>query len=208
MTQRMAGDPGLVGRVVGFLRENPLTESWRGSVGGGINAMERALTSDAGLRMQLANIAEKQVVNGEIGDETIRLLEQIKGADIDQANLRALAQQHEAGVADYVGNLANAYALDSKLGRGDILRYLSDVQGPLNQRGDLAHGAALLATHPAVAYSAVTAGGALGTAGLIEAYDWYLAQQAEQAKAAKREAKASKEVIGKQETAPGEPRAA
>jgi hypothetical protein len=31
--------------------------------------------------------------------------------------------------------------------------------------------------HPALAYSAVTAGGAMGTAAALEAYDWWQSQQ-------------------------------
>ena len=174
---RKAGDQGMVERIASFLSDNPLTHSWRDSVGGAINWGERPVMSDEDLRAHIGNVMEKGVVNGRIGDEQLRVLEQLKGGSVDRARLEELAAQHANGVGDYVGTAAAAYAERAGLGREALKSRLAAMQSPLQQRGDLAHGAALQATHPIAAYSAVTAGGALGVAGGMEAYDCWMAQQ-------------------------------
>lgn len=174
---RKAAEPGMVEQIASYLSDNPLTHSWRDSVGGAINWAERRLASEEELRSHIGHVIEKGVVNGAVGDEQVRLLEQLKGGSIDRERLEALAAQHPGGVADYLGQAATRYMKEGDMDADALRAQLAGMQGPLQQRGDLAHAAALVATHPAMAYSAVTAGGAMATAAGIQAYDWWMAQQ-------------------------------
>lgn len=173
---RKAGSKEVV-EAAWSLSDNPLTHSWRDSVGGAINWAERRLASEDDLRSHIGNVIEKGVVDGVVGDEQVRLLEQLKGGPIDRAALEALAAQHPRGVAEYLGATGIGYTLAREMDADALRAQLAGMQGPLQQRGDLAHGAALIATHPAMAYGAVTAGGALAAAAGVEAYDWWTAQQ-------------------------------
>lgn len=174
---RKAADPGMVERIAGFLSDNPLTHSWRDSVGGAINWAERQVASDDDLRQHIGNVLSKSYGDKGISDETLAVLETLKGAPIERALFEQAMAEHPQGPAHFIGRSATGYAEQAGLGADQLRAVLSGIQGPLQQRGNVAHGAALLATHPAVAYSAVTAGGAMGTAAGMEAYKWWMAQQ-------------------------------
>jgi hypothetical protein len=174
---RKAAEPGMVERIASFLSDNPLTHSWRDSVGGAINWGERQVMGDEDLRQMIGSGVKSKTVNGAITDEQVALLEELKGAPVDRQRLQQLATEYEGGVDGYVGGLATGYAQDAGMSRDQMKAVVARLQGPLNQHGELAHMLALGATHPVMAYSAVTAGGALGTAAGLKAYDWWLAQQ-------------------------------
>ena len=174
---RKAADPGVVERISSFLSDNPLTHSWRDSVGGAINWGERQLMSDEDLRNTIGSVVKKATVDGQISDEQLRTLSQLKGSPIDRQELEAMAAQHEMEMGEYLGQAAKRYMDKRQLGRDELKGHLAAIQGPLQQNSEWAGMLASAATHPVAAYSAVGAGGALATAGGMAAYDWWMAQQ-------------------------------
>lgn len=167
----------MVERISSFLSDNPLTHSWRDSVGGAINWGERQLMSDEDLRNTIGNVVEKGTTGDRISDEQLRTLSELRGSPIDRQELEAMAAQHEVELGEYLGQAARKYMDRSEMGRDALKARLAAIQGPLQQNSDWAHGLALAATHPVAAYSAVGAGGALATAGGMAAYNWWMAQQ-------------------------------
>lgn len=174
---RKAADPGVVERISSFLSDNPLTHSWRDSVGGAINWGERQLMSDEDLRNTIGSVVMKGTVGDRISDEQLRTLEALKGGAIDRAEIEGLAAAHSGGVPKYLGQFARHYMDKRQLGRDELKARLAAIQGPLQQNSEWAGMLASMATHPVAAYSAVGAGGALATAGGMAAYDWWMAQQ-------------------------------
>ena len=177
MSSRKAADPGMIERIASFLSDNALTRSWSDSVGGAVNWAERQVLSDDELRQVIANAAARSQSGEQISDETLALLQRIKGAPIDRAAVDAVMAQHQAGPADYVGGAAQVYAKQADLQRDRLKQLAAELQGPQNQRTEAGTWASTILGHPVAAYSAVSAGGALATAGGIEAYDWWKAQQ-------------------------------
>lgn len=167
----------MIERIASFLSDNALTRSWSDSVGGAVNWAERQVLSDDELRQVIANAAARSQSGEQISDETLALLQRIKGAPIDRAAVDAVMAQHQAGPADYVGGAAKVYAKQADLQRDRLKQLAAELQGPQNQRTEAGTWASTILGHPVAAYSAVSAGGALATAGGIEAYDWWKAQQ-------------------------------
>lgn len=167
----------MVERISSFLSDNPLTHSWRDSVGGAINWGERQLMSDEDLRNTIGSVVKKATVDGQISDEQLAVLSRLKGEPVDRATVETLAAAHPEGVAQYMGQAARGFADTRGLDRGTLKTELASIQGPLQQNSEWAGMLASAATHPVAAYSAVGAGGALATAGGMAAYDWWMAQQ-------------------------------
>lgn len=167
----------MIERIASFLSDNALTRSWSDSVGGAVNWAERQVLSDDELRQVIANAAARSQSGEQISDETLALLQRIKGAPIDRAAADSYMAQHEAGPADYVGTAAMNYVSQADLQRDRLKQLAAELQGPQNQRTEAGTWASAILGHPVAAYSAVSAGGALATAGGIEAYDWWKAQQ-------------------------------
>ena len=174
---RKAADAGIVEQVAGFLADNALTRSWADSVGNGVNWLERQLVDDANLRNLISDLAAKRHRGDALTDEDLVLLERLKGAPIDRRLADQLMAQHQAGPASYVGNAASRYLAEAGIQRDGLKALAADLQGPRNQRTEVGHAISTLAGHPVVTYSAVTAGGALGTAAALRAHEWWLAQQ-------------------------------
>ena len=172
---RKAADPGVLERIGAFLGDNALTNSWRESIGSGVNWVERQAASDEDLRRVIGNAALHRHQGDGISDEDFALLERLKGEAIDR---EALVQKQAASglpVDRYVGAAAQMYVKDVERARLQALA--AELQGPRNQASQGGLWTAEVLGHPVAAYSAVTAGGALATAAGLEAYDWWMAQQ-------------------------------
>ncbi len=184
---RKAADPGVVERIAGFLGDNPLTRSWQGSVGGAVNWAERQVLGDEDLKQLIGNVVAQGHSGDVVSDEVLSRLERIKGSAIDRNAFDAAMASHPGGAQDLIGRQAVTYATNAGLGRDQLKALAAELQGPQNQRTDAGLWANTLLGHPVAAYSAVTAGGALGTAGAMEAYDWWLASQQELQQQAQKE---------------------
>jgi hypothetical protein len=139
--------------------------------------VERSFLSRDDLLHGLGNLLEKGAVADGVTDEQLAVLQRVKGAPIDKDAFNVLMQQHPGGPAAYLPQALLTYA-DAGNPSTDALRQMfGSMQGPMNQRTELAHAVNTLAGHPVMAYSAVTAGGAMGTAAALQAYDWWMSQQ-------------------------------
>jgi len=167
----------MVERIASFLGDNALTRSWADSVGNSVNWVERQVVDDDELRQVIANGVARKQTGDVVSDEVLAQLQRIKGGPIDRAVLDGLMAEHQAGPADYIGNAARGYAEQSGLSRDRLKQLAAEQQGSQSQRTQAGQWTSTLLGHPVMAYSAVTAGGALGTAAGLKAYDWWLAQQ-------------------------------
>jgi hypothetical protein len=177
----------LVEQIASFLADNALTRSWSNSVGGTVNWIERQALSDDDLRQVIGNGIARGHTGVALSDETLSQLERIKGAAIDRNTFDAVMAAHPEGPEDLIGRQAVTYATDAGYGRDRLKELAAELQGPQNQRTEAGLWANTLLGHPVMAYSAVTAGGALGTAAGLEAYNWWLASQQEQQQRAQKE---------------------
>ena len=176
-TVRKAGDPGIVSQVIGFLEDNALTRGWADSVGRSVSWVERQLATDEELRHLVGDLIAKRHTGPELSNPEVKVLELLKGAPIDRELANRLMAEHPGGEADYVGHAASRYTAEAGMPREDLKDIAANIQGPRHQRTELGHLLSTFVGHPAVAYSAVIAAGALGTAAATRAYDWWKAQQ-------------------------------
>ena len=170
----------MVERIAGFLADNALTQSWRNSVGRATNAIERPGMSRDEILQGIGNYLEKGADPAGITDEQLAVLQEVKGnEDIDREKFNALMAQHEGGPAAYLPQALRTYADTGNIRPGDeVLRTIfGNIQGPMNQTTEVGHAVSTLLGHPVMAYSAVTAGGAMGTVAALKAYDSLLAWQ-------------------------------
>lgn len=170
----------MIEKITGFLADNALTQSWARSVDSAlIRPVEKMFVDDGRL---------KEAVYGQIGHLTpdegpmtaqqLKMLSMIKGSDVNAEALQAgLASANDR--ERFVQSQALAAINKHTPSREQLLAVFdeapSDGRLGLTQSGDFMRQWVL--GSPVAAYAAVGAGGALGTAGAMEAYDWWMAQQ-------------------------------
>ncbi len=175
MVRKYAAAPGVLDRIGAVLADNPLTHSWRESIGGGVNWLERQLASDGELQRVVGNLAMQRHQGAGISDDDIALLQRLKGQPIARAALEDRQRDSGKPVDEYVGSAARMYLKGAE--RSRLQAWAAELQGPRNQATQAGLWAAELLGHPLAAYGAVGAGGALATAAGLEAYDRWMAQQ-------------------------------
>lgn len=176
---RKAGDPGVVEQIAGFLADNALTRSWSDTVNRHVlGPLERMTVSDEVLREMLpAMVAESGEWNGRLNGVQVKALEALKGEAVNVTGVEEAvraAPNAAQKVKDQAVSFINHYAPD----REAQLR-AAQVLMDRSNRGiekDWSLARTLLGSAP-VAYSLVGAGGAMGTAAAIQAYDWWQSQQ-------------------------------
>jgi len=182
---RKAASPGIVEKITEFLADNALTQGWRRAVSAPIYGMERALYGDVELlRGKVAKAAATRLAAEvkEPGQYLGTLLAKEFG-DLLKTNYDFGAKEAFADADGYLKNVGGNLAAAFQDGQTspEVLHQVMDWarRHPAGDRALTAPGSAaqLLLGNPVMAYSAVTAGGALGTAAAIEAYDWWMAQQ-------------------------------
>lgn len=190
VTNRLAADPGIIARVVGFLGENPITQGWSDAVGNTANYIERRVGSEDELRHHLAAIASRLGNGSRIDPAQLELLERLKGAPVNRELLEAIAA--EQGVEEAVGGQVVAQAIANAVPAQLLRNELAALQTPQSQRGEYAHAVTTLARHPLVAYGAIGGGGALGTLGAMELYQMMQERGGDQGNGKKKEDKKEK----------------
>jgi hypothetical protein len=177
---RKAADPGVVERIASFLGDNALTRSWAESVDNAvIRPVERMAVDDEGLKTAIYNqIARLTPDAGGLSEKQLQLLSAIKGSPANAELLNA----HLATAPDrrkFVLDQGYSLIENAKPSREQMLgvfdQIASDGRTGLTKAGDYVRQFGL--GSPVAAYSAVTAGGAMGAAAAMEAYDWWMAQQ-------------------------------
>lgn len=179
MVARKAASPGIVEAITGFLVDNALTRSWADTVNRQVlGPLERMTVSDEVLAARVPEmIAEMTPWQGALGKQQVQALEALKGEAVNVAGVEeAVRAAPDAAqkVKDQAVSFINHYApdRDAQLRAAKVVMDYSRSgidENWSNARAWLAH--------PALAYSAVTAGGAMGTAAAMEAYDWWQSQQ-------------------------------
>jgi len=180
---RKAGDPNLVDRITGFLANNALTRSWAESV-------DKAVITPAEL-MFVKGIPDDNRLFALIDylvDGSHRLNEQ--GRRYVSTALEQTSPEIAHKTVEYINSLSDPVdmrehlvALPRKVDPSihpkllDILANRKGVAG-LSDAGDIMRHFGI--GSPVAAYSAVTAGGAMGTAAAIEGYKWLQQQQQQQ----------------------------
>jgi hypothetical protein len=176
---RKAGDPGMVERIAGFLADNALTRSWSDTVNRHVlGPLERMTVSDEVLREMLpAMVAGSGEWNGRLNGVQVKALEALKGEAVNVAGVEE-AVRAAPNAAQEVKDQAVAFLNSYTPSREAQLR-AAQVLMDRSNRGiekDWTYARTLLGSAP-VAYSLVGAGGAMGTAAALEAYDWWQSQQ-------------------------------
>ena len=180
---RKAGDPGMVERIAGFLGDNALTRSWSDTVNRHVlGPLERMTVSDEVLKEMLpVMVAESGEWNGQLNGVQVKALEALRGKAITEDEASALNSaigSAAVGPAQEVKDQAVAFLNGYAPSREAQLR-AAQVLMDRSNRGierDWTYARATLGSAP-VAYSLVGAGGAMGTAAALEAYDWWQSQQ-------------------------------
>ena len=175
----------MVQQIASFLSDNALTRSWAQSVDGAvIRPVEKMVVDDEQLQRGVYNqIARLTPDEGGLSDLQLQLLSSIKGSPANAA----LLNEHLAQAPDrreFVRDQAYTLMEMKKPSRQQILGLLDQVptdgRTGISEAGDVMRQFGL--GSPVAAYSAVIAGGAMGTAAAIEAYDYWMAQQQQAAK--------------------------
>ena len=167
----------MIEKITGFLADNALTRSWGDSVGRGVNYLERQVVDDEALRHAVGTRLSQMTQGAAVTDPQLEVLQRLKGGEIDRQLFDEYMRTSEEGPAGYVGGVAAGYAEDSGMGRDALKSELAALQSPVSQITNAGNAANVLLGNPVMAYSAVGAGGAMGTAAAIEAYDWWQSQQ-------------------------------
>jgi len=178
---RKAGDPNLVDRITGFLADNALTRSWAESV-------DKAVITPAEL-MFVKEIPERKrflVLSDHLVDDSHSLNE--NGKRYVSTALEQAKPENAQAVIDFISSFEGDHAairnrlfdVSDKANPSlyprllDILASRNGIVG-LSDAGDIMRQLGI--GSPVAAYSAVTAGGAMGTAAAIEGYKWLQQQQ-------------------------------
>lgn len=173
---RKAGQPDVVEQIASFLGDNALTRSWHGSVTRAINAAEIPLQSEDDLRGLAADAMARRVA-AEIAAEDGKYL----GTDFAKEFGAFAGLSPETDLASFsVQELGGGLRHDlANADRRRALEYLAyarqhpDAQRGLTSIGDVVR---MVLGNPVAAYSGVTAGGALGVVGLMEALEMLQSQ--------------------------------
>jgi len=189
---RKAASPGIVEAITGFLADNALTRSWSDTADRQIlGPLERMTVSDEMLREKVPMmVGESGVWDGTLNKVQVQALEALKGeavnvAGVEEAVRASLrdpafvpdleAQQRAAqAVHDQAVGFFNSYAPDRAAQQRAAQVLMERSHRGMEEGWSQAR--AVLGSAP-VAYSLVGAGGAMGTAAAMEAYDWWQSQQ-------------------------------
>lgn len=184
---RKAAEPGIVERIAGFLGDNALTRSWA-------ETMDRHVITPVELQFvkemppddELNAMAAKLLgSNGQLNERGREFLSATRMGHDDppgrmEEMLGLISQQGNEDATLRVLRKAASAA------RGEGLKKSLDVLAPRDGRNGYTEGGRQMRQFglgsPVAAYSAVTAGGAMGTAAALQAYDWWLAQQQQEQK--------------------------
>jgi len=177
---RKAAEPGMVERIASFLGDNALTRSWAQGVDNAvIRPVEKMVVDDEGLQTAVYNqIAALTPDAGGLSEKQLQLLSAIKGSPANAELLNehlATAPDRRKFVLDQGYSLIDKVKPTRDQMMGVFDQIPSDGRTGLTETGDYVRQFGL--GSPVAAYSAVAAGGAMGTAAAIEAYDWWVAQQ-------------------------------
>jgi hypothetical protein len=165
--------------VAAFLSDNALTRSWQGTLNRHVlGPLERMTVGDEVLREALPGmVAEVSPWQGRLSDEQVQALQALKGAEVNVPGVEEVvraASDPAQKVKDQVVGLMNGYNPDreAQLRAAQVLmdRRNRGIQEGWSQ-------ARTVLGSPPVAYSLVGAGGAMGTAAAMQAYDWWMSQQ-------------------------------
>ncbi len=188
---RKAAEPGVVEKIASFLGDNALTRSWA-------ETMDRHVITPVELQFVKEmpdkprfNAMASRLMNegGHLNDRGVEFVDAVRYGQGDtpekrQALLGLLEQQTNESLPDErVLQVMHDLAMKAE---GEGVRKGLDVLAPRDGvNGYTEMGRTMRQWgigSPVAAYSAVTAGGAMGTAAAIEAYDWWVAQQQQEQK--------------------------
>lgn len=175
---RKAADPGIVEKIGSFLSDNALTQSWAQTMDRHvITPLEQMGYGEDELRNRAAQrLADVYGRSADGKEQMLKVLEQVKGAPISEefvAKVNAAEAPFEV-LKDtlYTGMSAQ------ETPRSQVAQLLEPhIDGRVGLSVDWDQMRQLGLGSPVAAYSAVTAGGAMGTAAVIEAYKYWMAQQ-------------------------------
>lgn len=173
---RKAADPGLVARISDFLSDNALTRHWAETMDRHvISPIEQWGLSDDELKNLVATKLAYKNQNREGGvDKMVGSLESFLGRPLNEEYVAELRTM-ENPVSDLKDQLYS-YMEDAPRDRVAAL-WQPEIDGRMGLTQGWDHMRQLGLGSPVAAYSAVTAGGAMGTAAAMEAYNWLMAQQ-------------------------------
>lgn len=179
----MAAEPNVVEKIAAFLADNELTRSWAQGVDNVlIRPVEKMMVDDAGLRRAVYNqIAAITPDAGGLSKKQIELLSAIKGAPVNAEVLNAgviAAPDRRRYVLDQAHSGIVKYNPDRSTLLDVFDQIPSDGRTGMTETGDYVRQFGL--GSPVAAYSAVTAGGALGIAAALAAYEQLVNQQQQQ----------------------------
>ncbi len=188
---RKAADPGVVEQIAGFLSDNALTRSWAETVDRHvITPVELQFVKEMPEQGRFDAFATRLMADGgQLNDRGIEFVDAVRHGQGDtpekrQALLGLLEQQTKENAPEQ-RVLQVMHDLASKA-EGEGLRKGLDVLAPRDGRNGYTEVGRQMRQwglgSPVAAYSAVTAGGAMGAAAAIEAYDWWMAQQQQEQK--------------------------
>ena len=178
---RKAADPGVVERIASFLGDNALTRSWQDSMDRYvISPVERMVVSDEVMRERTAQIVGSRLpADGRLSLAQVRAMEALKGGkvNVDLANAAIAESASRDDAVSTAATLASNLMQDSysRDRAAMAAAELIDGRTGLTNAGDDMR--QLWLGGPVAAYSAVGAGTALGVAGGMRAYDWWMSQQ-------------------------------
>jgi hypothetical protein len=184
---RKAADPGVVEQIAGFLSDNALTRSWAETVDRHvITPVELQFVKEMPPEDELNALAAKLLgQNGQLNERGRDFLNATRMGHNDppgrmEEMLELISQQENEDATLRVLRKAASTA------KGEGLRKSLDVLAPRDGRNGYTETGRQMRQFglgsPVAAYSAVTAGGAMGTAAAMQAYDWWLSQQQQEQK--------------------------
>lgn len=187
---RKAADPGMVERIAGFLSDNALTRSWAETMDRAvITPVELQFVQEMPPRDRFNAFATRLMHDdGRLNDRGVAFLDAARTGQGDTPEKRAQMLQLFDALAAEGGDkvtiedrvLGGLYEVASRA-EGEGLRRGLDVLAPRNGTAGYTELGRQMRQFglgsPVAAYSAVTAGGAMGTAAAMEGYNWLMAQQ-------------------------------
>ncbi len=192
---RKAADPGVVEKIASFLGDNALTRSWAETMDRGvITPIELQFVKEMPPEERFNAFATRLMGDGaHLNDRGVAFVDAVRMGKGDAPEKRQqildMFEQQIAAGSDELGSEERVLGGLRRLAQdaeGEGLRRGLDVLAPRNGSAGYTEFGRQMRQFglgsPVAAYSAVTAGGAMGTAAAMEAYDWWMAQQQQQEK--------------------------
>jgi hypothetical protein len=172
----------MVERIASFLGDNALTRSWAETMDRHvITPLELPFVKEMPPEEELNALAAKLLgENGQLNDRGREFLAATRiGHDDPPEQMGQLLEAiRDRGNEEYTLGVLRGLAGKAK---GDGLKKSLDVLAPRDGRNGYTEMGRQMRQFglgsPVAAYSAVTAGGAMGTAAAMQAYDWWMSQQ-------------------------------